>query len=135
MMNENDKVIDSLLKDVDDKISGLKCSKFMPKTTGILELYGVKYNLHSMNDLNSLNFLLASVNTLAHSCNELSISVELSGYDVFVWLDDIRQKIKCVSDKDRMKVLNSAKTQLDGLLSDDAKVTKMIESIRGMLND
>mgnify|MGYP003306582600 FL=1 len=98
----------------------------------MLLLDNVTYNLH----LEISEWLLIKVNMIAMSAKDLGMDisqVEISGYKLTDWLDDIRNKLKIQKYKEEKRKLEKLEKQLDALLSDDKRTELEIDNIAALL--
>lgn len=117
------------------KEAGAK-ERFNPITTCVLELFGNKINLHTINDLRDLDRVLIELNMYKQSAESLSISPEkvvISGFDIIKWMDDVRSKRNIILYNKRMAEIESCESNLNKLLSDEKKTELEIESIAQLL--
>lgn len=131
MATKNDELIIQLKKEIENKKVLLKHTKFNPLTNCLLELYGIKYNLHVCKR-EQLLFLIASIHSLQTSLKSLNPheSLVISGFTSEDWLIDLTCKLANLSlslEKDRLKTLEE---RLHDLLSVDTKVEIEIEELK-----
>ena len=119
-----------------DELKG-KNKKFVPVTNCLLELDGVKYNLH----LHSTPMLMMRLYALKRAATELFIKypeipfmdVQISGYKIDEWLDDIKANLDIQAYKMEKQKLDSLEKELTKLLSDDKQTELQIDELEKML--
>lgn len=139
-MNTNDKKIIELQKIIDEKKENLNLDyeRFNPVTNCILHLGNVDYNLNIMHR-DSLVNLLVFFNSQLLSAVELDMVDDLffSGYHIYEWIKDIKNKINCIDYHTNKKKLEDMEKRLDEFMSNDLKTSrqleKMTEFIQGMV--
>ena len=134
MAQKNDERIMQLKQQIETKRKELanQTNRFVPITNCLLTLDKVTYNLH----VDTSEWLLIKVNMVAMSAKDLGLDisqVEISGYKLTDWLDDIRNYLKVQKYKDVKRKLEKLEKQLDALLSDDKRTELEIDSIATLL--
>ncbi len=134
-MNKNDDRILELKKQIETKkkVIANKDTRFLPETNCVLNLNGVTSNLNVCGK-EELNFLLIKLNIYLMSAENLGMSdFEISGYNVTVWIKDIKNKLKVLNLKKEEADLKRMENKLDKLLSDDKKTELEIDEIAELL--
>lgn len=134
MAHKNDERIMQLKQQIEIKRKELanQNSRFIPATNCMLLLDNVTYNLH----LEITEWLLIKVNMIAMSAKDLGMDisqVEISGYKLTDWLEDIGNKLKTQKYKEEKRKLEKLEKQLDSLLSDDKRTELEIDNIAALL--
>ena len=90
MATKNDNLIMQLKEKVELKRKELSSfSTPAYKTRLVIDMDGQKININVL-DENGLKLLLVKLNMYRLSMKDLGIAVEISGYDVTDWIDDIK---------------------------------------------
>ena len=134
-MSKNDDRILELKKQIEAKKKSISERKvrFIPETNCVLNLNGVTSNLNVCGK-EELNFLLIKLNIYLMSAENLGMSdFEISGYNVTVWIKDIKNKFKVLNLKKEEADLKRMENKLDKLLSDDKKTELEIDEIDELL--
>ena len=131
----NDERILSLKKQIEEKKKQLKDKniRFTPMTNCMLELDGVKYNLHTVTDW----FPLIKLELMEMAAERLKIDVDdiiISGYPLSMWIKDVRSKMDSEKYKLEKKKLDDLEKQLTNLLSDTKQTELKIDELEAMLN-
>lgn len=109
-----------------------KSVKFVPTTNCLLELDGIKYNLH----VNQSIWLLIKLNGLRLSAIDLDIPVDdiiISGYPLSSWITDVKNNIEVQNNKLEKSRLDSLEKHLTALLSDDKQTALKIDELEKLL--
>ncbi len=128
---DRDAVILELSKKIKEKKEKIeKGEKFSPVTNCSLEFSGVRYNLNVLTKEQIVG-LLVQLNVFKNSAKELGLLNEyvISGYQVENWIEDLNSRYNYLNRKaeqDKLKVLES---QLDALLSNEAKIDRQLQEI------
>lgn len=135
MAHKNDERIMQLKQQIETKRKELanQNNRFTPVTNCMLLLDNVTYNLH----LEVSEWLLIKVNMIAMSAKDLGMDisqVEISGYKLTDWLEDIGNKLKVQKYKEEKRKLEKLEKQLDSLLSDDKRTELEIDNIAALLS-
>ena len=119
----------------DERILSLKAqTRFVPETNCILELDGVKYNIHTVTDY----YLLLKLTLLKMSAKEIEINpddVILSGYPLTQWINDVQSKLDYERYRAEKQKLDSLERQLTNLLSDSKQTELKIDELAAMLDE
>lgn len=138
MLKNDDKIL-KLKTQIEEKKKLYKDKKkFSPITSCILYVDDNKINLHTVNDIDSLNHLLININTFKMSAENLNLdpnSYKIDGFGVLDWILDINQKIEVVKYNNEIKLLEQKEKQLDKLLSEDKKTELELLEIEKLLNE
>lgn len=134
MAQKNDERIMQLKQQIETKRKELtnQNNRFVPVTNCILLLDNVTYNLH----LEISEWLLIKVNMIAMSAKDLGMDIsqiEISGYKLTDWLEDIHNKLNIQKYKEEKRKLEKLEKQLDALLSDDKRTELEIDNIAALL--
>lgn len=129
-MNSNDEKIIALKEKINKKKEELAKSsgRFMPITNCSIEFRGTRYNINTFNSDQCVN-MMAEINALRMSAENLGVTLEISGYNVEDWISDIKNKLAVLSIKNEEKKLKQMEMQLEKLLSEDKKTELEIERI------
>jgi len=133
--SENDKTILNLKKQIAQKKKELKASeRFSPITNCSLELHGQRYNLHTLTEEGMVQ-LLVVLNSYKKSAEELELvaDYELSGYSVYSWIIDLKNRLSVINrntEENRLKMLEK---RLHNLLTVETKVELEIDEIASSL--
>lgn len=135
-MSKNDDRIIELKKQIETKknILAEQRFRFVPETNCILELDGLTYNLNVCTE-DTLTLLMVKLNTYVMSAKDLDIpSPIISGYEIDLWISDIKHKLAANANKREETNLKKMETKLDKLLSDDKKTELEIDEIASLLS-
>ena len=122
-MNKNDKKILQLKEKIEEKKSFLgEKPSFSPKTKCSFIMFGQNYNLYTMN-LFELNMLLTWLYNLKNQ------ELELEGFKVSDWIDDINSLISKTIYNLRQNELKDVEKQLNNLISQDCKTEMEIQKL------
>jgi len=135
-MNKNDDTILALKKRIEEKKAEIgSIKRFAPKTSCSITLDGVKYNLHVLSK-HELGYVLCKLRALQLAGREygLPFNLEISGFLIDDWIDDIREKLIAMDQRDKAAQLQGMEKTLDDLLSSDKKTELQIEEIAKLLN-
>lgn len=133
--SDNDKMILELKKQVESKKKLLKSSeRFSPKTNCNLTLHNERYNLNVV-DKPTLLLLLAQLQGLNTSVKQVlpDETLEISGFSVDLWIDDIKSKYNVLNRKLENERLNVLEQKLHALLSTDKKVELEIADLKSQI--
>lgn len=138
MAQTNDNKIMSLKQKIADKRQKLDAmpKRVVPITNCYLICDGVTYNLHACS-ISDLNVLLVKINIYRMSALDLGLdpdNINVSGYSLTEWMDDIRAFIDVRKYKEEKKNLDTLEEQLNGLLSEGKKTELEIEKISALLD-
>lgn len=133
MATQNDNLIMQLKEKVELKRKELnEFSTPTYKTRLVIDMDGQKININVL-DEDGLKFLLVKLNMYFMSMKDLNMNVQISGYDVIDWIDDINAKLSTFTYKKRKKELEDTEKQLDLLLSEEKKTELEIERLAKIL--
>lgn len=135
MAQKNDDAIMKLKAQVDKKREELSAmsDRVHPVTNCLLVLDRVTFNLH----VDASEMLLIRLNAYAMSAKNLGLdvdSIQLSGYTLGQWIQDIRSFLQVQKYREEKKKLNSLEKKLDALLSEDKRTELEIDKIAEILN-
>lgn len=135
MAQTNDERILSLKKQIEEKKKQLKNKniRFTPITNCMIELDGIKYNLHTITDW----FPLIKLELIKIAAEELKIDLNeivISGYPLTSWIQDVRNKMESEKYKTEKRKLDDLEKQLTSLLSDTKQTELKIDELESMLN-
>ncbi len=131
MATKNDNTILRLKEEVKKQKEVIKKIKpFVPVTNCSLDLYGTRYNLHTLNK-ETIITLLVRLNSYKMSAEELGLEEEfkISGYSTNDWITDLKAKHLLIGKKEEEEKLNKLETKLHNLLSQDKKIELEIDDI------
>ena len=134
-MSKNDDRIMLLKKQIDEKKVALMAAKSNEpyKTTCVIDLDGNKINIHVLKS-DELAMLLVKLNVYRMSAENLGMQLfAISGYDVNMWMDDVKKRIAMLKFKETEKELRAAEDKLNALLSEDKKTELEIDNIEALL--
>lgn len=135
-MSKNDDRIMLLKKQIEEKKVALMDEKSNEpyKTTCVIDLDGNKINIHVLKS-DELAMLLVKLNVYRMSAENLGMQLfAISGYDVNMWMDDVKKRIAMLKSKETEKELRAAEDKLNTLLSEDKKTELEIDNIEALLN-
>lgn len=137
MAVKNDERILELKKQIEEKKNELgKQPRFTPVTTCLFNREGCRVNIHTLTSVKDINSLLVFFNTYAMSAKDLDIDcaeVELDGFSVLDWMEDLKSKKAVVEYSTKKEQLTALEKKLDKLLSDDKKTELEIEAIADLI--
>ena len=99
----------------------------------LIELDGIKYNLHTITDW----FPLIKLELIKIAAEELKIDLNeivISGYPLTSWIQDVRNKMESEKYKTEKRKLDDLEKQLTSLLSDTKQTELKIDELESMLN-
>jgi len=134
MAQNNDERIMTLKAQIEEKKKVLKNkkTKFSPETNCLIELDGVRYNLHTITD----HTLLLKLNLLKMSAEDLELNLDeivISGYPLSLWISDIKNKLEYEKYKAEKQKLDTLEKQLTNLLSDTKQTELKIDELAAMI--
>lgn len=136
-MSKNDEKILALKKTIEKRTEELgKKEPFAPLTSCSLDFEGTRYNLHAINDMNTLAYIMCKLHTLEMAAADLEIdtsAIVLSGFPVSDWIHDLKAKVSIVKRQEKESELKAFEKKLDALLSADKKTELEIDSIAELL--
>lgn len=136
-MSKNDEKILALKKTIEKRKDELgKKEPFAPVTSCSLDFEGARYNLHTINDMNTLAYIMCKLHALEIAAADLGIDVSalvLSGFSVSDWMHDLKAKVSLVKRQAKENELKAFEKKLDALLSADKKTELEIDSIAALL--
>lgn len=135
MANNNDLKVLELKKQIENKKKAMgEYRKFAPRTTCVLELDEIKYNLHTLIKENLIH-LLVKLNCYRDMADNMSITKDyvISGFNINDWICDVGGKLTDINYKEEIKKLNAMELKLDKLLSDEKKVELELDDIANYL--
>lgn len=135
MATKNDNLIMQLKEKVELKrkeLNEFSTKEYKNKTILVIDMDGQKTNINVLSE-DGLKLLLVKLNMYRLSMKDLEMSVQISGYDVNDWIDDINAKLSTFTYKKRKKELEETEKQLDLLLSDEKKTELEIERLAKIL--
>lgn len=136
-MSKNDEKILTLKKTIEKRKEELgKKEPFAPLTSCSLDFEGTRYNLHAINDINTLAYIMCKLHTLEMAAADLEIDMSLlvlSGFPVSDWMHDLKAKVSIVKRQAKESELKAFEKKLDALLSADKKTELEIDNIAELL--
>lgn len=137
MAVKNDERILELKKQIEEKKNELgKQPRFTPVTTCLFDREGCRVNIHTLTSVKDINAMLVFFNTYVMSAKDLDIDcaeVELDGFSVLDWMEDLKSKKAVVEYSTKKEQLTALEKKLDKLLSDDKKTELEIEAIADLI--
>lgn len=137
MATKNDERILMLKEQIEEKKKELgKQPRFSPITTCLFDREGCRINIHTLTSIKDINAMLVFFNTYVMSANDLDIDcneVELYGFSVLDWMEDLKSKKAVVEYSAKKEQLSILEKKLDKLLSDDKKTELEIEAIADLI--
>ena len=135
----------------DERIMALKCQieakkkllnsknkRFVPITNCMLELDGVKYNLHTQSSpllLTKLYNLRVAAEELKKKYPQIDFgNVQICGYSIDDWLSDVVAVLEVQNYKSEKSKLDRLEKELTNLLSDDKQTELKINELESLLN-
>lgn len=129
----NDIKILKLKEQIAKKKEELKdIERFSPVTNCSIELEGVRYNLNVL-PKDQLQFLAIKLQSFKSAAEVLKVKLDISGFYVGDWIDDILSKLKILNIKEEKANLKQMESKLDRLLSNEKKVELEINEIEELL--
>lgn len=139
MAAKNDERILELKKQIEEKKSELgEQPRFSPITTCLFNRNGSRINIHTLTSIKDINALLVFFNTYVMSAKDLDIDcaeVELDGFSVLDWMEDLKSKRAVVEYSVKKEQLTTLEKKLDKLLSDDKKTELEIDAIASLIEE
>lgn len=134
MTQKNDDAIMKLKAQVDKKREELSTmsNRVHPVTNCLLVLDKVTFNLL----VDASEMLLIRLNAYAMSAKDLGLdvdSVQLSGYTLGQWIQDVNNFLQVKTYKEEKKKLDQLENRLNSLLSNDKKTQLEINEIAELL--
>ena len=137
MATKNDERILMLKEQIEEKKKELgKQPRFSPITTCVFDREGCRVNIHTLTSVQDINAMLVFFNTYVMSANDLDIDcneVELCGFSVLDWMEDLKSKKAVVEYAAKKEQLSALEKKLDKLLSDDKKTELEIDAIADLI--
>ena len=133
----NDDKILALKQQIQDKKQKIRSAeKFVPLTNCSLELYGVRYNIRTLNEENAF-LLLSRLYSCKVAATNLNIpkDIKISGYQIEEWIKDLQSYINQQIRKKEEQKLRSLESKLELLLSQEKKTELEINEIESLLED
>ena len=137
MATKNDERILMLKKQIEEKRQELgKQPRFSPITTCLFDREGCRVNIHALTSVKAINAMIVFFNTYVISARDLNIDcaeVELDGFSVLDWMEDLKSKkavVEYIAKKEQLTILEK---KLDKLLSDDKKTELEIYAIADLI--
>lgn len=140
-MHNNDKKVIDLMEQIKNKKKEIAECKFIPETNCIIKIdkETININVLSKEELMLLACKLANIKQgqsyLIQSgyLDVRSERIEISGYDIIKWLNDISRKIKYIEIKEEKTKLLGMEKRLEDLLSSDKKIEMELNEIENVL--
>lgn len=137
MAVKNDERILELKKQIEEQKNKLgKQPRFAPVTTCLFNREGLRVNIHTLTSVKDINAMLVFFNTYVMSAKDLDIDcaeVELDGFSVLDWMEDLKSKKAVVEYSAKKEQLTALEKKLDKLLSDDKKTELEIDAIADLI--
>ena len=137
MATKNDERILILKEQIEEKKKELgKQPRFSPITTCLFDREGCRVNIHTLTSVKDINAMLVFFNTYVMSAKDLDIDcteVELDGFSVLDWMEDLKSKKAVVEYAAKKEQLTALEKKLDKLLSDDKKTELEIDAIADLI--
>lgn len=132
----NDERILTLKKKIEEKKDGLKTmrTRANPRTSCLITLDGVKYNLHITGE--PFIMLTLKLKSLAMAAEAMGLSTDdipIDGFSLTDWLDDVKEFAEVARSRALLAELHTAEKKLDSLLSDDKKTELELDSLAASL--
>lgn len=106
---------------------------FTPRTNMNLELFGNRYNIHTL-DKNALKNLYAFLDSLyTDRVQKLGWILEIGTWSVDTWMDDIFSKLDQLTIREELQKLDRAENKLVAMYTPDKKNQLEFEDILGSL--
>lgn len=134
-MSKNDDKIIALKKTIELRRESIgKPLRFTPKTSCVIELDGVRYNINVL-QRDELILLACKLKSLSMAADSLNVTDQLviSGFPITMWGEDIGNRIGVIDQKNTLTQLEAMEAQLDKLLSGDKRTELEIDAIAAML--
>lgn len=107
-------------------------SRFTPVTNCLIELDGLRHNINVLNN-DGLTLLLVKLNMYLNSAKELELELNIDGYNVEEWMEDVKNKLSIMNRKNEERKLKVMEAKLDQLLSEEKQTELMIDEIEDLL--
>lgn len=132
----NDDRILALKAKIEEKKANLKNmrTRANPRTSCLITLDGVKYNLHVSGE--PFIMLTLKLKSLAMAAEAMGIStddVPIDGFSLTDWLDDVKEFAEVAHSRAILAELHTAEKKLDSLLSADKKTELELDSLAASL--
>ncbi len=118
-MQVTDNNIESTIKAVEQKIKDLKStqSRFVPSTNMVMDFFGQKFNINVMKspDIDLLEVFLKAL----HNFSEKEL--EISGFKLSLWIQDIENKKNSLLVKEQLNKLEAHLKTLNEMFSNEKK--------------
>lgn len=134
-MSTDNNIIE-LLSTLDKKAEEARGGRFHPKTTCILTLYGVTYNIHQLDDA-SLRLLAILLESLIHAEPRVfpdDPEVIVSGFTLRDWQDDVVSKAEVNKYRADQEKIKRYKGKLKDMLSAEKKTELEFQTIANELS-
>lgn len=132
-MTNNDEKILELRNKIQQKKDGLVEQYKRPTTNCIITLDGETYNINTLKT-DRLLPLLIKLNAYRLSMIDLGYKdIQMCGYKLTDWIDDIKNKIGLAEYKDKKNELDDLELKLSRLLSNDKKIELELSEIEKMI--
>lgn len=134
--NKNDQAILKLKKDIAAKKAALKAAeRFVPITNCSLIINSERFNLHTINDADTITGLMVALNVYKISASDLGLleTFKISGFTVTDWMSDLQVKLTIINRKQEEGRLKKLEDRLHSLLSTDTKVELELSELRSMI--
>jgi hypothetical protein len=138
MSNVNDQKILDMKKIVEDKKAKIAASKnFKPVTNCSLEFEGQRYNLHALNNKETIVQVMVKLNCYIASAKDLNLLDQyiINGFNAQDWLIDLKAKFDLITIKDQEKELLDLEQKLTKLLSNEKQVELQLEGFEEQLKN
>ena len=141
-MSKNDAVVKDLLTKVEDQKNGLGTKpKGVWITNGVFKRDSQNFfNINTVTDFNklaeALGFLLSQKDYFLKACRELGIPLRpfaWDGYTVDEWKEDFKMRKDIVEWNERKSKLDTTKSKLQSLMSEDARTESELDKIKASL--
>ena len=137
MATKNDERILMLKEQIEEKKKELgKQPRFSPITTCLFDREGCRVNIHTLTSIKDINAMLVFFNAYVVSARDLGLDcaeVELDGFSVLDWMEDLKSKKAVVEYAAKKEQLTTLEKKLDKLLSDDKKTELEIDAIADLI--
>lgn len=132
----NDERIIFLKKKIEEKKANLKgmCTRAIPRTSCLITLDGVKYNLHITGE--PFIMLTLKLKSLAMAADALGMSTDdipIDGFSLTDWLNDIKEFAEVEHARSMLADLRATEKKLDSLLSVDKKTELELDNLAASL--
>jgi hypothetical protein len=137
-MNNNDQKILEMKKIVEDKKAKIAVSKnFKPITNCSFDFEGQRYNLHALNNKETIVQVMVKLNCFITSAKDLNLldQYTICGFKAEDWMTDLKAKFNLITIRDQEEELLDLEKKLTNLLSNEKQVELQLEGFKEQLKN